>query len=118
MEKEKEIILNENKSMKKKSVLKEKENISKKNKDFVFHVSSSKIDNDICIMKKNIYYLGSTLSQCAFNHNILESMFRKKQISHAHAQTLRHSYALHAHSHTIICMLECTNVHIAAAKAI
>ena len=65
-----------NKNLKNKNdfVLKEKdslqnklENISKKNKDFVFHVSSSKIDNDICIMKKNNDCLGSTLSQCAFN---------------------------------------------------
>jgi len=84
----KEIVLEENNSLKRKIVLKENENISKKKKiiDSHAHVSSFKINNDICIMKKNIDCLGSTLSQCAFNHSKLESMFCKKQISHVLAQ--------------------------------
>ena len=75
---EKQIILNENKFLKKKIILKEKGNISKRKKGFCFSCFSSKIDNDIYIMKKNIDRLGSTLSQCAFNHFKLESMVRKK----------------------------------------
>ena len=80
VEKDKEIALDENNSLKRKIISKEKENISKKKKivDSHTHVSSSKINNDIYIMKKNIDCLGSTLSQCAFKHNKLESMFRKK----------------------------------------
>jgi len=38
--------------------------------------SSSRIDNDICLLKKSVDCLGSTLSQCALNHSRLESMFR------------------------------------------
>ena len=57
--------LNENKFLKKKIVLKEKEKISTVKKDIVSlvaHVSSYKIENDICILKKNIDCSGSTLS--------------------------------------------------------
>ena len=64
--KEKDIVLNENKSLKKKIVLIEKEkiSISKRKNDFVSHahIASSKINDDICILKKSIDCLGSTLS--------------------------------------------------------
>jgi len=40
--------------------------------------TSSIIKNDICMLKKSVDCLGSTLSHCAMNHTRLESMFRKK----------------------------------------
>ena len=64
------------------------------------HHASSKIEKDIYSLKKNIDYLGSTLSQCAINYFKLEFMFRKKQISHIHAHTPRHTHAHHVHAHT------------------
>ena len=45
------------------------------------HISfstSSSIENDICVLKKSVDCLGSTLRQCAMNHTRLESMLRKK----------------------------------------
>ena len=85
MKKEKEIVLKENDSLKTKIVLKEKEKISKKkNSSSYAHVSSSKINDDICILKKSIDCLGSTLSQCAFKHNKLELIFHKKHVPHVH----------------------------------
>ena len=64
------------------------------------HVSSSKINNDVSIMKKNIDFLGSNLSQCTFKHNKLESMFRKKQVPHIHAHIPPHtSHAHYAYTH-------------------
>ena len=92
--------------MKRKFILKEKENISKRKKIVDSHschvnnVASSFDKNEIHVLKKRIDCLSSNLSNCAFNHNRLGSMFRKKQIPHVHAQTPRHKYALHAHSHT------------------
>ena len=99
MEKEKKIILNENNSLKK-IVLIEKESISKKREDFVSHVSSSKINNNISILKKNIDCLGSILSQCAFKHNKLKSIFCKKQVPHIYAHTLWHTHAHTTHMYT------------------
>ena len=60
--------------------------------------SSSMIENDICLLKKSVDCLGSTLSKCAMNHT-LESMFRKKQISNMHAHKPWHTHAHHAHTH-------------------
>jgi len=40
--------------------------------------SSSSINNDICMLKKSVDCLGSTLSQCAMDYKKLKSMFRKK----------------------------------------
>ena len=87
-------------------VSKEKENISKKKKIVDSHschannVASYFDKNEIHVLKRGIDCLSSNLSNCVFNHDRLESMFRKKQISYAHAQAPRHTYALHAHSHT------------------
>ena len=36
--------------------------------------TSSEIENDICMLKKSVDCLGSTLSQCAKNHSRLESL--------------------------------------------
>ena len=58
-----------------------------------------KIENDICMLKKSVDYLGSTLSQCAMNHMRLESMFRKKHAPHMYAHKTRHTHAHHAHTH-------------------
>ena len=45
-----------------------------------------------------IDFLGSALSQCAFDHKRLKFLFQKKQAPHIHAHTLRHAHALgHAH---------------------
>ena len=120
--KEKNIALNKIKSLKKKIILNEKENTFKKKKDSVSHVShtnnivSSFDKNEIHVLKNKIDCLVSTLSQYAFNHSKLESIFRKKQVPHMHAQTPWHTHAHHAH--TITSMLECTHLHIAATKAI
>ena len=48
------------------------------------------------MLKKSVDCLGSILSQCAMDHKKLESMFRKKQVSHIHAHKPRHT---HAHTH-------------------
>ena len=40
--------------------------------------SSSRINDDFCLLKKRVDCLGSTLSQCAKGHTRLESLFRKK----------------------------------------
>ena len=42
--------------------------------------TSSKIENDISLLKKSVDCLASTLSHCAMNHTRLESLFRKKQV--------------------------------------
>ena len=69
-------------------------------KNLVSHASSSSlsIKNNICILKKNVDCLGSTLSQCAMNHKRLESMFRKKHTPHMHAHPPWHTHAHHTHT--------------------
>ena len=61
--------------------------------------SSSKIENEIKLLKKNIDCLGSTMSQCALNHTRLESLFQKKQVPSLHAHHPQHTHASHAHAH-------------------
>ena len=78
--------------------------------------SSSSIDNDICILKKSVDCLASTLNQCAMNHTMLEFKFRKKHTPHLHAHPSRHTHAL-MFTHMTPCMLECTLVHIAVLRA-
>ena len=90
-----DFVLKENESLKNKIALiseeldlVSKKNISLKNDldTHVCHASSSSIPiacstlsssikNDICVLKKSVDCLGSTLSQCAMNHTRLESMF-------------------------------------------
>ena len=88
MEKEKKIILEENNSLKRKFVSKEKENISKKKKTVdshndPCHALHATIDkNDIQVLKNRINCLSSTLSNCVFNHSRLETLFQKKQALH------------------------------------
>ena len=125
-------ILKENDSLKKKIDLISKEledclkkNVSLKN-DLSTHVchasvaspsspiactSSSKIDNDICLLKKSVDCLGSTLSQCVLNHSRLESMFRKKQVPSLHAHKPRHTHASHVNVHNTMYahMYTCTH---------
>ena len=95
-------ILKENDSLKNKiiSISKELDLISNENKSLkndlsshVCHASiasssslpiacstlSSSIKNDICILKKSVDYLGSTLSQCALNHTRLEPWFERNK---------------------------------------
>ena len=59
---------------------------------------SSSIKNDINVLKKSVDCLGSTLSQCALNHNY-ESLVRKKQAPSLHAHPPRHTHAPHVHTH-------------------
>ena len=61
--------------------------------------TSSIIENDISMLKKNVDCLGSTLSHCALNHSRLEPMFRKKQVPSLHAHHTRHTHASHVHVH-------------------
>ena len=94
-----DFVVKENDILKNKIVLISKElesfsleNVSLKNAfdSHVFHVtivsssidkhiscstSSSIIENNICVLKKSVDCLGSTLSHCALNHKMLESMF-------------------------------------------
>ena len=72
--------------------------------------TSSIIENDICMLKKSVDYLGSTLSQCAMKYTRLESMFRKKQVPFKHAHHTRHTHV----TFTLItlCMLMCIHVHV------
>ena len=63
-------------------------------------------------MKKNIDCLGSTLNQCAMDHKKLEFLFCKKQISHMHAPSTRHTPHLHhdhTHSHMYARVYTCTH---------
>ena len=69
------------------------------NKYVGYSTSSSKIKNDIYTLKKSVDYLGSTMSQCAMNHKILESMFCKKHAPHIHAHKSRYTPASHLHTH-------------------
>ena len=89
VEKQKEIVLQENTSLKKKifEKEKEKEKVSKKKKnDSISHLSlhATIDDSEIEFLKNKIDSLSSTLSSCAFNHSRLESMFSKKQTQHIH----------------------------------
>ena len=60
--------------------------------------SSSRINNDISMLKKKVDCLGSTMSQCAMNHTRLETLLRKKQVpSFMHAHPPRHTHAPHGH---------------------
>jgi len=112
--KQKETILNENGLLKKKIVLNRKEKISKKKKNFVSHahVYSFKIENDIFIVKKKIDCLSSTLSQCTFNHNKLESMFCEKYVPYVHAHhpwRTPHVHHDHTHSYMYARVYTCTH---------
>ena len=104
-----------------------KENIFLKNNfsSHVFHATiassssvacstlSSSIKNDICLLKKSVDCLGSTLSQCAMDHKKLEFMFRKKHAPHI-MHTIHGIHMLLMFTHMTLCMLMCTLVHIVA----
>jgi len=73
-------------------------------------ISSSKINDDICLIKKRLDCLGSTMSQCALNHTRLETLFRKKQVPHIHAHPPRHTHAPHGHhQHMYAHVYTCTH---------
>ena len=118
VEKEKEIALDENNSLKRKVISKEKENVSKKKKNndshshHAFHATINK--NEIQVLKNRINCLSSTLSNCAFNHSKLETLFSKKQAPHVHAHHPRNTYAYfahhdHTHSHVHSRVYKCTH---------
>jgi len=71
--------------------------------------SSSRINDDICLLKKRVDCLGSTMSQCAMNHTRLESLVRKKQVPSFHAHPPRHTHAPHGHHHTYAHVYTCTH---------
>ena len=65
-------------------------------------------------MKNRIDCLSSTLSNYAFNLNILETLFQKKQAPHVHAHHPWHTYAHfahhdHTHSHMHVRVYKCTH---------
>ena len=96
--------MQENTSLKRKIVEKEKVNVSKKKKtlDHALHATTND-KNEVKFLKNKIDSLSSTLSKCAFNHSRLESLFSKKQTPHIHAQHPHHAYAhfaRHDHTHT------------------
>ena len=116
MEKQKEVALNENTSLKRKIIEKEKENISKKNKknDSQSHHALHATTNEMKFLKNKINCLSSTLSNCAFNHKRLKSLFQKKQVLHVHAQHPQHAYAHfahcdHTHTHMHPRVYKCTH---------
>ena len=116
-----DFVVKENESLKLKiiSISKELDLVSKKNivlkNDIDSHVchasvvshssspiacsTSSKIENDISMLKKNVDCLGSILSQCVLSHTHLESLFRKKQVPSMHAHHTWHIRASHVHTH-------------------
>ena len=54
------------------------------------------------------------MSNCAFNHKKLESLFQKKQVPHVHAHHPQHAYAHfarhdHTHSHVHSRVYKCTH---------
>jgi len=67
--------------------------------------------SDICVVKKSVDCLGSTLSQCAMKHTRLESIFRKKHTPHMHAHPSLHTYASHVHTHDTMYAHEYTCTH-------
>ena len=72
--------------------------------------SSSMIENDICMLKKRVDYLGFTLSHCAMNHTRLESLVRKKQVPSLHAHHPRHTHATHGNTnHMYAHVYTCTH---------
>ena len=82
--------------------LKNKVELILNEKDFVSHanVAYSNIDkNEICVLKNKIDCLGSTLSQCAFDHKRLESLFQKKQVPYIHTHTPWHTHTRHTHKY-------------------
>ena len=114
VEKQKEVAFNENNSLKRKIVEKEKENFSKKTKknDSISHHALHATTNEIKVLKNKINSLSSTLSSCAFNHTRLESLFSKKQTPHAYAH--HHAYAHfahydHTHTHMHARVYKCTH---------
>ena len=64
--------------------------------------SSFIIKNEICILKKSVDCLGSTLSQCVMIRTRLGSIFHKKHAPHIHAHKSRHTHASHVHTHDTI----------------
>ena len=108
-----------------------KKNISLKN-DFDSHVchasvashstspiactSSSKIDNDICLLKKSVDCLGSTLSHCALNPHIWNPCFARNKF-HLCMHTIHGIHMLRMFMYTTRCMLLCTLVHIVDVRA-
>ena len=63
------------------------------------------------MLKKSVDCLGSTLSQCALDHQKLESMFWKKQVSHIHAHQSRHTHASQVHTHDTLYVSVYTYTH-------
>ena len=92
------------KLLKKYDLLKvENELLKKENDSHSCHAtipSSFIVKNEFHISKNRIDCLISNLSDYAFDHNRLESMFRKKHIPHVHAHHSWYTYARHAHTHT------------------
>ena len=87
-------------------------------KNILFKINLNAFQNEFHILENRIDYLNSNLSDCAFNHNRLEAMFRKKHVPHIHAHPIWHTpHAHHAQTHTTH-MLRCTHIHIMATKAI
>ena len=66
--------------------------------------SSSRINDDICLLKKSVDCLGSTLSHCVVSHKCLKSLFRKKQVPSLHAHPPRHTHAPHDPTHVCSCV--------------
>ena len=105
VEKQKEVIFQENKSLKRKICEKEKDFVSQKKRknDSLSHHALHATTNEIKDLKNKMDCLSSNLSTCAFNHTRLESMFSKKQTpsfhAHHHAYVAHHDHT-HTHKHT------------------
>ena len=78
--------------------------------------SSSMIENDICMLKKSVECLGSTLGHCALNHTRLDLCFERNKF----LLCMHTNHGIHILStFTLItrCMLICTHVHIVDVRA-
>ena len=113
-----DFVLKENEVLKNKNdcddVLKKNEVLSSRDKHLACSTSSS-INNDICMMKKSVDCLSSTLSQCVMNHKRLESMFRKN-VLHLYMHIIHGIHMLLMFTHMTPCMIECTLVHIVVTQ--
>ena len=112
--KELDLISNENKSLKNDfdSHVCHASIPSSSNVSIAYSSSSSNVENDLCILKKSVDCLCSTLSQGAMDHKKLDSMFHKKRTAHIHAhhpQHTPHVHHDHIHSHMYARVYTCTH---------
>ena len=122
VEKQKDVALQENNPLKRKIDEKEKIKVFKKKKNNDSHSLHAlhATTNEMKFLKNKINCLSSTLSKCAFTIKDWNLCFKRNKFPmFMHIIHIMHMNTLHTMTTlTLICILECTLVHIVAAKAI